>query len=88
MPEQPIFYPVLSKAYATKIACDGNVKRSGVGHVMRFRVRRAFLDGYEVQQVGGRNSLEYWSAAEDLEAFNDSIVGCIEVVATFTADGA
>jgi hypothetical protein len=83
LPEQPIFYPVLSEEYATKIARDWNVKASGAGYVTRFRVRRAFLDRYEVQQAGGRDILEYWIPAEELDEFNDNIVGEIGVVATF-----
>jgi hypothetical protein len=86
LPEQPIFYPVLSEEYATKIARDWNVRASGIGHVTKFRVRRAFLDRYEIHQVGGQDILEYWIPAEDLKEFNDSIVGDIEVVATFTAN--
>ena len=50
---QPIFYPVLNQEYATMTARDWNVKRSGAGYVTRFRVRRSFLDHYEVHQVGG-----------------------------------
>ena len=83
LPEQPIFYPVLNEEYATKIARDWNVPRGGVGYVTRFAVRRDFLNSYEVQQVGGRDILEYWIPAEDLEALNDNIVGVIEVVSTF-----
>jgi hypothetical protein len=86
LPEQPIFYPVLSEDYATKIARDWNVKASGAGFVTRFRVRRAFLDRYEVHQVGGRDILEYWIPAEDLDEFNDNIVGEIELASTFSAD--
>ena len=44
LPEQPIFYPVLSEAYAVKIDRDWNVPVEGVGFVTRFRVRREFLD--------------------------------------------
>jgi len=51
---QPIFYPMLNEDYATMIARDWNVKHSGVGYVTRFRVRRSFVDQYEVHQVGGR----------------------------------
>lgn len=81
LPEQPIFYPVLSEAYAVKIARDWNVAASGAGYVTRFRVRRSFLDRFPVQDAGGRAHLEYWIPAEDLEKFNDAIVG--EIVATF-----
>ena len=83
LPDQPIFYPVLNEAYATKIARDWNVKASGVGYVTRFEVEKAYLDGYEVQQAGGQTILEYWIPAEDLDEFNRHIVGLIEVVAEF-----
>ncbi|MBX3195466.1 MAG: hypothetical protein KF727_10295 [Microbacteriaceae bacterium] len=83
LPDQPIFYPVLNEDYATRIARDWNVKASGVGYVTRFRVRKSFLDRYDVQQVGGETILEYWIPAEDLEEMNDNIVGTIEEVARF-----
>jgi hypothetical protein len=83
LPDQPIFYPVPSEDYAAKIARDWNVPASGAGYVTRFSVRRAFLDRYEIQKAGGSQHLEYWIPADDLPAFNDSIVGEIEVVAQF-----
>ena len=83
LPEQPIFYPVLSEDYAVKIARDWNVPASGSGFVTRFRVRRDFLDHYDVQEAGGRTHLEYWIPADELPAFNAAIVGEIEVIAEF-----
>jgi hypothetical protein len=83
LPEQPIFYPVLSEAYAVRIARDWNVPASGKGYVTRFRVARSFLDRYEIQEAGGRTHLEYWIPAEDLPAFNSALVGEIEVIAEF-----
>jgi hypothetical protein len=83
LPEQPIFYPVLNEAYATKIARDWNVKASGVGYVTRFQVRKSFMDRYEVHQSGGQTILEYWVPAEDLDDLNKNIVGKIEVVAEY-----
>jgi hypothetical protein len=83
LPDQPIFYPVLNEEYATTIARDWNVPRSGAGYVTRFDVRADFLDRYEVRQVGGRTILEYWIPAEDLDELNANIVGSIEVVAEF-----
>ena len=83
LPDQPIFYPVLSEAYAVKIARDWNVPSSGKGYVTRFRVLAGHLSRYPVQEAGGREHLEYWIPAEDLAAFNDAIVGEIEVVAEF-----
>jgi hypothetical protein len=85
LPEQPIFYPVLTEAYATKIARDWNVARSGAGYVTRFQVRRDFLDGYKVRDVGGREHMEYWIPADELPAFNAAIIGKIEIVAEFHA---
>ena len=83
LPEQPIFYPVLTEDYAIKIARDWNVKASGSGFVTKFKVLKSFLDAYEVQDAGGREHLEYWIPAEDLEAFNQAIVGQILVTQKF-----
>jgi hypothetical protein len=87
LPGQPIFYPVLNEDYATKIARDWNVRESGSGYVTRFRVRRSFLDRYQVHQAGGRTILEYWIPAEDLADLNANIVGFIELVAEYHQDG-
>jgi hypothetical protein len=83
LPEQPIFYPVTTEEYAVKIARDWNVPESGSGFVTRFRVRRDYLDRYEVQDAGGRAHREYWIPAEEMDAFNAAIVGQIEVVREF-----
>lgn len=79
--DQPIFYPFCDEEYATQIARDWNVPNSGAGFVTRFRVRADFLASYDVHVVGGRTHVEYWIPAEELEAFNDAIVGEIEVIA-------
>ena len=83
LPEQPIFYPVLSEEYAVKIARDWNVPASGSGFVTRFQIKRSFIDRYPVQEAGGRSHLEYWIPAEELPAFNAAIVGPIEVISSF-----
>jgi hypothetical protein len=85
LPEQPIFYPVKTEAYAAKIARDWNVKASGSGYVTRFAVRRSFIARYQVQNAGGSQHQEYWIPAEDLPEFNANIVGEIEVIAEFHA---
>jgi hypothetical protein len=86
LPEQPLFYPVLSEEYAAKIARDWNVQASGAGYVTRFTVRRAFLSRYQVQNAGGERFQEYWIPAEDLAEFNRNIVGTIEVVQKFSRE--
>jgi len=85
LPEQPIFYPVLTEEYATRIARDWNSRYNDpkFGCVTRFRVRRSFLDRYEQKTVGGEAHREYWIPAEDLDEFNRNIVGTIEVIAEF-----
>ena len=83
LPDQPIFYPVTTEAYAVKIARDWNVRDSGSGYVTRFAVRKDYLDSYRVEEAGGRAHREYWIPAEDLPNFNAAIVGLIEVVQTF-----
>lgn len=88
LPDQPIFYPVRNEAYAVLIARDWNVPASGAGYVTRFEIRTDYLDNYDVQQAGGRDILEYWIPAADLEEFNRNIVGGIEVVRRFPADAA
>lgn len=83
LPEQPIFYPVMNQDYATRIARDWNVKASGVGYVTRFDVDAAYAGRYDLHQVGGASILELWVPAEELEQFNDHIIGLIKVVAEF-----
>ncbi|HQT47471.1 MAG TPA: nucleotidyltransferase domain-containing protein, partial [Acidocella sp.] len=53
LPEQPIFYPVLTEDYAVKIARDWNVPASGAGYVTRFAVLASYLAAYQPQDAGG-----------------------------------
>ena len=83
---QPIFYPVLSEDYAIRIARDWNTKdpESGfVGYVLRFKIQTDYLDRFETHEAGGRDLREYWIPAEELEEFNQHIVGAIEVIHEF-----
>ena len=86
MPEQPIFYPVTNEAYAVQISKDWNVPAYGAGFVTKFTVRSAFLQRYPVQNVGGVIHDELWVPAEELQEFNDNIVGLIEVTQEFHAE--
>jgi len=90
LPEQPIFYPVLNEDYAMQIARDWNSKdeRSGfVGYVLRFQVRRDFLDGYPIKVVGSALHRELWIPAGELSTFNENIIGKIVVIGEFRAPG-
>lgn len=73
---QPSFYPVALEAHARHIAREWNVGASGAGYVTRFEVDADFLARSPCLS-------ERWAPAEDLEAFNAHLVGCIEVVAAF-----
>jgi hypothetical protein len=86
LPSQPIFYPVLSEAYAVEIARDWNTKDAAsgfAGFVTRFAVDAEFAARYPVQTVGAHRHQELWVPAADLEEFNRRIVGPIEVIAEF-----
>ena len=86
LPEQPIFYPVVTREYAEQIARDWNTKdeQSGfVGYVLEFEVAAEYLNRFKIRKVGSTNHLEYWIPAEELETLNKSIFGVIRVVAQF-----
>ena len=80
---QPIFYPVLNEDYAAQIARDWNSVQGGVGYVTRFRVKTSYLKQHAVHTVGASHHQEYWILAEELNEFNRSIVGKIEVISEF-----
>lgn len=88
LPEQPIFYPVLSEAYATQITQAWNARDGQRGYVTRFQVQSAFLERYPVQVVGNRGHAELWVPAEELDAFNAHLVGPITVIAVYPPEGA
>ncbi|WP_310376385.1 ADP-ribosylation/crystallin J1 [Catenuloplanes atrovinosus] len=83
LPDQPIFYPVLTEDYAARIAAEWNVEASGSGHVTRFRVGTGFARRYPSRQAGGRDIAELWIPAEDVVELNAHLAGPIEVVSSF-----
>ena len=63
LPDQPIFYPVITLEYAEQIARDWNTRdeRSGyAGYVVEFDVDAGYLEQFEIKKVGGSTHLEYW----------------------------
>lgn len=86
LPDQPIFYPVLTFEYAEKIARDWNSTREDTGftgYVTRFEIDDMFAARYPVELAGGQAHSELWVPAEDLPEFNRHIVGKIEVMAKY-----
>lgn len=84
LPDQPIFYPVMNEEYAIQIARDWNVPASGSGYVTKFNVLTEYLKKFEVQNFGGEIHNELWIPTEELEEFNNNIVGQIAVTKTFS----
>ncbi len=88
LPDQPIFYPVLNEEYARQIAKDWNSRLNDdkLGFVTRFTVTKSVADKYSPEVVGAKMHEEIWVPAEELAAFNDAIVGQIEVIAKYAKD--
>ena len=89
LPHQPIFYPVLTEAYAISIARDWNTKDAAsdyAGFVTAFDVDAAYIAQFEVKTVGNHDHRELWVPAEDLETFNEHIQPPIRVLHTFYGD--
>ncbi|WP_294328032.1 ADP-ribosylation/crystallin J1 [uncultured Chryseobacterium sp.] len=86
---QPIFYPVLDEDYASEIAEKWNTRDefgNYLGFVTRFDVSEEVALQYPAQNVGARNHNELWVPSEELDAFNQAIVGNIEVIRVFVGN--
>ena len=83
LPGQPFFYPVMSFAYAEKIARDWNSvdhRKGGDGrrgHVFLTLLSMQALDRWPIQYAGGKEHQEMWVPAAELNEFNDMIIGRI-----------
>lgn len=83
---QPIFYPVMNQEYAEQIAREWNTPDEFSGYcgiVTVFEVDSAYLQQFEIQNVGDKNHNELWIPSEELETFNENIVGEIKIVQVF-----
>jgi hypothetical protein len=86
---QPIFYPVLDENYASEIAEKWNTRDEAgnyLGFVTKFKVLEDEINKYPTQNVGARNHNELWIPSEELEIFNQAIVGDIEVIKVFVGE--
>lgn len=83
LPEQPIFYPVMNEEYAIQITQEWNVPAYGEGFVTKFDVDAEYLKKFNVENVGGKIHDELWIPAEELDEFNNKILGKIEVTKSF-----
>ena len=46
-------------------------------------MRGDYISGFDTHTVGAREHVEYWIPAEELERFNEAIIGPIEVIHEF-----
>src|SRR3954469_8615138 len=86
LPDQRIFYPVLTLEYARKIARDWNSIDAFSGHigfVTKFELEAHFASRYAVQRAGGRSQEELWVPADELAELNRHIVGRIQVIESY-----
>lgn len=83
---QPIFYPVLDEGYASEIAEKWNTRDEAgnyLGFVTQFKILEEVANQYPAQNVGARNHNELWVPSEELDKFNQAIIGSIEVTNVF-----
>ena len=88
LPEQPIFYPVLNEKYASEIASGWNVKynEDHKGYVTKFEIDDQYYEQFEIHTVGDSYHQELWVPAEELEIFNQHIIGKIQVIHEYSED--
>jgi hypothetical protein len=87
LPEQPLFYPVLSHDYAREIAADWNTRTGKLaGYVTRFELNDRYAKQFAVHEVGGHARKELWIPAEQLDEMNRHILGAIEVIEGYFGD--
>ncbi|HUS17927.1 MAG TPA: hypothetical protein VM536_23265, partial [Chloroflexia bacterium] len=89
LPQQPIFYPVLTLDYAQQIAERWNAgdPNSGyAGFVTRFGVDLAYASRYAEHVVGTSIHRELWVPAEELVEFNRHLRSPIELIAAYYGD--
>ena len=73
----------MNEEYATQITREWNVPAYGVGYVTKFEVNAEYLKRFKIENVGGKIHNELWIPAEELEEFNQNIVGKIEVIGEY-----
>jgi hypothetical protein len=89
-PEQPIFYPVLAREYAEQIAQRWNAPNASTGYagfVTTFEVDAKYAARFKSHVVGSAIHRELWVPAEELETFNQHLIGPIRLVSAHYGEG-
>ncbi|QDE86161.1 hypothetical protein [Myxococcus xanthus] len=90
LPDQPIFYPVMSAEYARQIARDWNTPDAGSGHagfVTAFDVGTDYVSRFPVRTAGNSLHQELWVPAEELATFNQNIHGPVRFTEAWYVTG-
>src|SRR5689334_15606278 len=91
LPEQPIFYPVLTREYAEQITRNWNAPSAAAGYagfVTEFKVEAHYSGRFQSHVVGrSATDRELWVPAEELERFNQHIVGPIALISAHFGEG-
>jgi hypothetical protein len=85
-PEQPIFSSKLTRDYAEQVAqrWDAPNAMSGyAGFVTAFQVDTEYVAQFKAHAVGSSIHREVWVPAEQLEAFNQHLIGPIDLVSAY-----
>ncbi len=83
---QPIFYPVTNVEYARQITQEWNIPSYGNGFVVSFNMDIDYLSQFKEEKVGLDHHTEFWIPSEQLDEFNEHIIGKIEVLEGYTRD--
>lgn len=91
LPEQPIFYPVLTQEYAEQITRNWNAPSATAGYagfVTEFKVEAQYAERFQ-EHVVGRSAIdrELWVPSEELEQFNQHLVGPIAFISAHYGEG-
>ncbi|WIG61542.1 MAG: hypothetical protein OJF49_004290 [Ktedonobacterales bacterium] len=90
LPEQPIFYPMLTREYAEQITQGWNAPSAIAGYagfVTQFQVDAKYAARFKAHVVGSAVHREWWVPAEQLEEFNQHLVGPIALVSAHYGAG-
>ncbi|WP_437206646.1 hypothetical protein [Planctomicrobium sp. SH664] len=79
------FTPVLSEAYAIRIAREQTRRANSeyAGYVLRFHVEKEYLERLEFREAGGRGFREFVIPEREHERFNAHLVGEIALLHEF-----
>jgi hypothetical protein len=73
----------MNEEYAIQINEQWNVPAYGAGYVTKFYIDKEYGVKFQEQNVGGEIHNELWVPAEELEEFNNHIIGLIEITKEF-----